>query len=101
MRTEDIEGYRETSDRMAELCATTAWLSGHESVRMNWDNGFLWESLEDYQELEKEYRALFAQNKVENDGISRLKREFCRVERDYDIWVETKDSNQELQMRNS
>ena len=92
MRTEDIDGYRETSDRMVELAQQQHGYLGHESVREELGlTVSYWESLEDIKAWKKNSEHLFAQQQGRDRWYRSYKTRICKVERDYEFGVGNKE----------
>jgi heme-degrading monooxygenase HmoA len=86
LRTDDIHGYSETSDRMVELARQQAGYLGHESVRDQLGiTVSYWASLEDIKNWKKNSEHLFAQRQGRERWYKSYKTRICKVETDYEF----------------
>jgi len=84
-RTDTIDGYSQTADRMAELAQQQPGYLGHESAHESLGiTVSYWDSLEAIKNWKKNTEHLVAQSMGRKEWYANYKTRICKVERDYD-----------------
>ncbi|MBN9296156.1 MAG: antibiotic biosynthesis monooxygenase [Filimonas sp.] len=86
LRTETLEGYGSTADRMVELAMLQPGYLGHESAREGLGITIsYWASLEDIRNWKQQSEHLIAQEAGRMQWYQHYKTRICKVERDYEF----------------